>query len=81
MSGKDFFMNNGWINFILLLSLFVSVSAQAELMPNASPVTTNFNSTNLIQPATNSYIVTLRREADHDGCTREFSIQRRQATS
>jgi hypothetical protein len=34
------------------------------------------NTTNLVAPATNSYIVTLWREADQDGCAKDFSVQR-----
>ena len=62
VSVNGLILNNNWLQFILLLVILGSPSASAA--------------TNEIAPAKFSYIVTLRREADQDGCARAFSVQR-----
>jgi hypothetical protein len=57
-------MKNSGLQLILLLALLGDVSAMAGTVTNAAA------------PATNSYIVTLRHEADQDGCAKDFSVQR-----
>src|ERR1035441_9344850 len=64
VSVNGLILNNNWLQFILLLVILGSVSAQAGTVTNA------------VAPATSSYIVTLRREADQDGCARAFNVQR-----
>src|ERR1022692_4751599 len=67
-------MKRKLFQFVLLLALFGSPSARAGMMTNPPLTTASGNSTNT--PATASYIVTLRREADQDGCAKDFNIQR-----
>src|SRR6266478_4634169 len=55
-------MKSNWFQFVLLLAILVAASASAA--------------TNAIAPAKLSYIVTLRRESDQDGCVRAFNVQR-----
>ena len=64
MSVNGLILNNNWLRLILLLVILGSVSVHAGTV------------THTVAPATNSYIVTLRREADQDGCARAFSVQR-----
>ena len=55
-------MKNKLRPFILTLILFISTSVWAEVVTNA--------------PALPGYIVTLKREADQDGCARDFAVTR-----
>src|SRR5665213_405586 len=67
MSDTGLFVKRDWLQLILILTTLCGVSASAA---------TNGVSANAIAPANPSYIVTLRREADQDGCARAFGVQR-----
>ena len=60
-------MKRHWLQLVFTIGLLNSGSAWAE---------TNDIPTNAIAPVKLSYIVTLRRETDQDGCARTFSVQR-----
>lgn len=53
-------MKSLWLNFILLPALFGGASVWAEIITNT--------------PAKFPSIVTLRHEADQDGCAKDFAI-------
>jgi subtilisin family serine protease len=57
-------MKTGWLRLILMLTMLGGVSAWAG------------TATNAVAPAKLSYIVTLKREADQDGCARDFNVRR-----
>jgi subtilisin len=67
-------MKSSWLKLILMLAMLGSASASAatnDVSPNAAALGAH----GVTRPAS-SYIVTLRREADQDGCARAFSVQR-----
>ncbi len=67
MSVNGLFMKRCWLRLIFTIGLLDIASARAAT--NAIPASA-------VAPAKSSYIVTLRREADQDGCARAFSVQR-----
>jgi len=62
------------IRLILVLALLGSATARAGLGTNTLQGTNSALSANA--PVVPSYIVTLKREADQDGCARDFAITR-----
>jgi subtilisin family serine protease len=57
-------MKNTRLQLILMLTMLSGASAWAGMVTNA------------VGPAKLSYIVTLKREADQDGCARDLNVQR-----